>query len=219
MLAIIWKDLVLEARNRETVASLFVLGLLVLVIFNFAIEVDESNVARLAPGILWIAIVFSATLALGRAFAIERENGCMTALLLAPVDRGLLYLAKLLVNVLVLIVFEALLLPFFFLFFGVQTGAAWLHLAAVLLAGTVGLAAVGTLFALAALGTRARELMLPLLILPMQIPLLIAAVKTTDLVLGGVTLSELGAWGTLLLSFDVIFVTLGWLAFEFMLVD
>jgi heme exporter protein B len=219
MLAIIWKDLVLEARSRETVASLFVLGLLVLVLFNFAIEVDESNVDRLAPGILWIAIVFSATLALGRAFAIERENGCMTALLLAPVDRGLLFFAKLLVNVAVLVVFEALLLPFFVLFFGIAPGAGLLALAAILFAGTVGLAAVGTLFALAALGTRARELMLPLLILPLQIPLLIAAVKATDLVLHGAALSGLGAWGILLLTFDVVFVTAGWLAFEFMLVD
>lgn len=219
MLAIIWKDIVLEMRSRETVASLFVLGLLVLVIFNFAVDVDASNVARMAPGVLWIAIVFSATLALGRAFAIERENGCMAALLLAPIDRGLLFLAKLIVNFVVLAVFEALLLPFFVLLFDVAPGLALLKLVAVLAAGTAGLAAVGTLFALAALGTRARELMLPLLILPLQIPLLIAAVKATDMVLAGAGLADLGAWGTLLVSFDVVFVTAGWLTFEFMLVD
>jgi heme exporter protein B len=118
-----------------------------------------------------------------------------------------------------LLVFESLLLPFFVLFFSVGVGASLLNLAVVMLAGTVGLAAVGTLFALAALGTRARELMLPLLILPLQIPLLIAAVKTTDMVLGGAALGELGAWGTLLLSFDVVFVTAGWMAFDYMLVD
>jgi heme exporter protein B len=95
VLAIIWKDLVLEARSRETVASLFVLGVLVLVIFNFAVDIAPDDVADVRPGVLWIAIVFSATLALGRAFAIERENGCMTALLLAPVDRGLVFFAKL----------------------------------------------------------------------------------------------------------------------------
>ena len=219
MLAVIWKDLVLEARSRETVASLFVLGLLVLVIFNFAVDIDKENVKQLAPGILWISIVFSATLALGRAFAIERENGCMTALLLAPIDRGLLFFAKLLVNVVVLFVFEALLLPFFVLFFPVGAAAVLPRLVAILVIGTVGLAAVGTLFALAALGTRARELMLPLLILPLQIPLLIAAVRATSLVLAGTGLGELGAWGTLLVSFDVVFVTAGWLAFEFMVVD
>jgi heme exporter protein B len=219
MLAVIWKDLMLEARGRETIASLFVLGLLVLVLFNFAVDVDASNVTSIAPGVLWIAIVFSATLALGRAFAIERENGCMTGLLLAPIDRGSLYIAKLIVNVLVLLVFEILLLPFFFLLFGLQVGSSLPHLALVMLAGTVGLAAVGTLFALAALGTRARELMLPLLILPLQIPLLIAAVKASDLVLKGGSVLALGSWGNLLLGFDVLFVTAGWLVFDYMTVD
>jgi len=219
MLAVIWKDLMLEARGRETIASLFVLGLLVLVLFNFAVDIDASNVASIAPGILWIAIVFSATLALGRAFAIERENGCMTGLLLAPLDRGSLYLAKLIVNVLVLLIFEALLLPFFVLLFGLGISAALPHLLLVLLAGTIGLGAVGTLFALAALGTRARELMLPLLILPLQIPLLIAAVRASDMVLKGASVLALGAWGNLLVGFDVLFVTAGWLVFEYMTVD
>jgi heme exporter protein B len=219
MWAVIWKDLMLEARGRETIASLFLLGLLILVLFNFAIEIDASNVAQIAPGVLWIAIVFSATLALGRAFAIERENGCMTGLLLAPLDRGSLFLSKLVVNILVLLVFEAMLLPCFLLLFGVESIAMLPNLIVVLLAGTVGLAAVGTLFALAALGTRARELMLPLLILPLQVPLLIAAVQSTALVLDGASLSALGAWGTMLVGFDVVFVTAGWLVFEFVAVD
>jgi heme exporter protein B len=219
MLAVAWKDLVLEARGRETVASLFVLGLLVVLIFTFAIDADAQEMLRVAPGVLWVAIVFSATLALGRAFAIERENGCMTALLLAPIDRGSLFLAKLTVNVVVLTVYEVLLVPCFLLLFGLGTDALTGAFAAVLVAGTVGLAAVGTLFALAALGSRARELMLPLLILPLQIPLLIAAVKATAIVLGGAPLSEVGAWGAVLLAFDVLFVTAGWLAFEFIAVD
>ena len=219
MLAVIWKDLMLEARGRETVASLFVLGLLVLVLFNFAVDVDRSNVASLAPGVLWISIVFSATLALGRAFAIERENNCMTGLLLAPLDRGSLFVAKLIVNVVVLLTFETMLLPFFYLLFGLAFGTTLLPLVAVLLGGTIGLAAIGTLFAQAALGTRARELMLPLLILPLQVPLLIAAVKASALVLQGASLSSLGAWGNLLVGFDVLFVTAGWLVFEYMTVD
>lgn len=219
MLAVIWKDLVLEARGRETIASLLLLGLLILVLFNFAIEVDEANVSRLAPGVLWIAIVFSATLALGRAFALERENGCMNGLLLAPLDRGSLFLAKLVVNSVLLLVYEAMLLPFFFLFFGLDAAAYVGNLAVVLVAGSLGLAAIGTLFSLAALGTRARELMLPLLILPLQIPLLIAAVKATDMVLRGTALGALGAWGHLLVGFDVVSIVAGWLAFEYMTVD
>jgi heme exporter protein B len=219
MLAIIWKDIMLESRSRETISSLFVLGVLVLLIFNFAIDIAPANMARMAPGVLWIAIVFSAMLGLGRTFAIERENSCMTGLLLAPIDRSSVFAAKLFVNVLLLVVFEIMLLPVFAIFFDLEVGGKLLELAVVLLAGTLGLAATGTLFALAALGTRARELMLPLLVLPLQIPLLIAAVKATDHVLRGESLATLGGWGTLLVAFDVLFVTAGWLAFEFVSVD
>ncbi len=219
MFAIIWKDLVLEARRRETVVSLFVLGVLMLVVFNFAIEITPANVGELAPGMLWVAVVFSATLGLSRTFLVERENGAMTALLLAPIDRGSLYLAKFTVNLILMLVFEALLLPVFLLFFGYGIGMETLHLAAVLTAGTIGLAATGTLFALAALGTRAREMMLPLIVLPLQIPLVIAAVRATHMVLSGQPIWELGSWGTILVAFDVLFVTLGWLAFEFVTVD
>ena len=219
MLAIVWKDLLLEVRGRETVTSLFVLGVLVLVIFELAVDMAPANAARVAPGVLWIAIVFSSTVALSRAFIMERENGCMNALLLAPVDRGSVFLAKLIVNAVYLSVFEAVLLPVFAVLFGVNVVDSLPGLAVVLLAGTVGLAATGTLFASVALGTRARELMLPLLVLPLEVPLLIAAVKATELVLQGHSLTALGAWGHLLVAFDVLFVTSGWLAFEFVSVD
>jgi heme exporter protein B len=103
MLAIIWKDIVLESRSRETIASLLVFGVVVLVVFNFALDVTPANVLQLAPGLLWVAIVLSAVTGMGRTFLIERENGCMTALLLAPVERSSIYLAKLIVNTLLLI--------------------------------------------------------------------------------------------------------------------
>ena len=168
---------------------------------------------------LWVAIVFSAMLGLGRAFLIERENGCMTALLLSPIDRGALFLAKLVVNTLLLLTFEALILPVFSLMFGLDLATFLPGLMVVLALATIGLAAAGTLFALAALGTRARELMLPLIVLPLQMPLLIAAVKATDIVMRGGSVLDLGAWGSILLAFDTLFVTVGWLAFEFISVD
>ena len=219
MLAVIWKDILLEARGRETVSALFVLGVVILLIFNFAIDVEPSNVSRLAPGMLWVAIVFSAMLGLGRAFLIERENGCMTALLLSPIDRGALFLAKLVVNTLLLLTFEALILPVFSLMFGLDLATFLPGLMVVLALATIGLAAAGTLFALAALGTRARELMLPLIVLPLQMPLLIAAVKATDIVMRGGSVLDLGAWGSILLAFDTLFVTVGWLAFDIISVD
>jgi len=219
MFAVIWKDVLLESRTRETLFSLFTLGVLILLVFNFAIDAEPDEVRSMAPGILWIAILFSAVLGLGRTFVIERENGCMTALLLAPVDRGALFVAKLAVNVLLLLLFETMLLPVFAVFFRGDVVEHVLPLSLVLVGGTLGLAATGTLFALAALGTRARELMLPLIVLPLQIPLLIAAVQCTGLVLDGRALLDLGAWGHLLVTFDVLFITVGWLAFEFILVD
>ena len=122
-------------------------------------------------------------------------------------------------NLLLLLVFEALLLPVYILMFDLELAGQAFELAAVLFAASLGLAAAGTLFALAALGTRARELMMPLLLLPLEVPLLIAAVKATTLVLGGAALTELGAWGNIILAFDILFVTVGWLAFEFVAVD
>jgi heme exporter protein B len=219
VLAIILKDALIESRTRETVFSLFILGVLILLIFNFAIDVTPSNVALVAPGVLWLAIVFSSSLALGRAFQIERDNGCMDALLLAPVDRGTVFLAKFIVNVLLLTVFELFLVPVFSFMYKVDLLPVIPGLACVLIAGTVGLSAAGTLFALAAAGTRARELMLPLIILPLQIPLLIAVVQATAIVLDGQGITSVGAWGNLILAFDILFVTVGWLAFEFVAVE
>ena len=219
MLALIWKDILLEARRRETLSSLFVLGVLVLLAFNFAIDVTPDNVARVGPGILWVAIIFSSMLGLGRTFFIEKENGCLAGLLLAPIDRSAIFLAKFSVNLLFMIVFEALLIPVFALFFHVDLLPFLLPLTLVVLAGTVGLAAASSLFALGAMGTRARELMLPLLVLPLEIPLLIAAVKATATVMAGQSLSMASGWTNMLIAFDVLFVTAGWLAFDYVSVD
>jgi heme exporter protein B len=219
MLALLWKDLVLEARSRETLPALFVLGVLVLVVFQFSLDLKPEEALPYAGGILWISVVFASVLALGRTFLIERENSCIEGLLTSPLDRGSIFLAKLAVNVVLLVAFEALLLPVFALLFGVDLTMNFGGLVAVMLAGTIGLAALGTLFALAALGTRAREMVLPLLVLPLQIPLLIAAVQSTQLVLAGASVASLGIRGELLVGFDIVAVTAGWLLFEFVLVD
>jgi heme exporter protein B len=219
MLALLWKDLVLEARSRETLPALFVLGLLVLVVFDFSLNLQPHETQRFAAGILWVSIVFASVLALSRTFLVEREGACIEGLLTSPLDRGSIFLAKLAINTILLLAFEALLLPAFSLLYGVSLMANLPGLVVVMVAGTVGLAATGTLFALAALGTRAREMVLPLLVLPLQVPLLIAAVQATTMMLDGAGLAALGMRGSLLLSFDVLFVTLGWMLFEFVLVD
>jgi heme exporter protein B len=217
--AIIWKDLLIELRSRETLSSLVLLGVLVLVIFQFALNLSPAETRKLAPGLLWTAILFSSSLAIGRTLVVERESGCVGALMIAPIDRGSVFLAKLVVNVLLLSAFEVLLLPIFAAMTDAPVWETLPRLVPVLFAGTLGIAAVGTLFALAAAGTRAREMMLPLLALPLEIPLVIAAVQATDLVLGGAHLGALGACGNLLFSFDALFVAAGWLAFEHIAVE
>lgn len=219
MLAIIWKDLVLETRSRDTVLALFALGLVILMVFNFALDLVPANMGRVAPGILWVAIAFSGISGFGRAFLIERDNACMAALLASPVDRGSVFMAKLVVNITILLAFEIMLVPAFALMFDLSLAGRLPTLALLLASVSLGLAASGTLFSLAALGTRARELMLPLLVLPLQLPLLMAAVKATGMVLAGASLTDTGAWAQVIIAFDLLFVTCGWLAFEFVTVD
>lgn len=219
MLALLWKDLVLEARSRETLPALFVLGLLILVIFDFSLALRPEDNARFAPGILWVSIVFASVLSLGRTFLVERENSCIEGLLTSPLDRGSIFLAKLSVNTILLVAFEALLLPAFSLLYDVPLLAHAGPFLAVMFAGTLGLAATGTLFALAAHGTRAREVVLPLLVLPLQLPLLVAGVQATSMVLAGSGLLDLGVRGTLVAGYDVLAITMGWLLFEYVLVD
>ncbi len=219
MFALIRKDLLLEARSKETVASLFLVGLLILFIFILSLDVERSQVFEIAPGVLWAAIVLASLLGLGRTFLIERENGCLAGLLLAPIDRSSIFLAKFLVNLLLMLAFEALLLPAFALFFALDILPMLPLLWAVLLAGSVGLAAAGTLFALAALNTRSRELMLPVLVLPLEVPLLLACVRATEVVLRGEGLAAAGRWGVYLLGFDVLFLVSAWLLFEYLDLD
>ena len=219
MLAILWKDLLLEARSRDSLPALFVLGLAVLVVFDFSLALAPDEARRFAPGILWVALVFAAGIALGKTFLVERENGCLDGLLASPLDRGSLFLAKFLANTLLLVAFEALLVPATLLLYGLPLPGNLPALAAVLAGGAAGLAATGTLFALAAHGTRAREVVLPLLVLPLQLPLLVAGVQATSMVLAGSGLLDLGVRGTLVAGYDVLAITTGWLLFEYVLVD
>ncbi len=219
MFALIRKDLLMEARSKETLASLFLVGLLILFIFIISLDVERDAILDVAPGVLWASIVLASLLGLGRTFLIERENGCLAGLLIAPIDRGTIFAAKLVVNLLLLLAFEILLLPAFALFFGLDLFAAGPALALVLLAGSIGLAAAGTLFALAALNTRSRELMLPILVLPLEIPLLMACVRITDAILRAQPLAEVGRWTVYLVGFDVIFITAAWMLFEYLELD
>jgi heme exporter protein B len=215
MLAILWKDLLIELRTKETLASLLLLGLLTLVVLSFAFDPTTPMRDAAAPGVLWVALIFAGTLGMNRSLLRERDNDCLHGLLLAPVDRGTIYLAKTGANFLFMLAAQMVLVPVFIFFFNLPMNATIARLAPVLLLGLLGFAAVGTLFAAVSLRTRAREVMLPLLMLPLAAPLLIAGIQASAQLLAGQPLAAVAHWLRLLVAFDVVFLVVGWLAFEY----
>ncbi len=215
MWALLWKDLLLELRTKETLASLFLLGTLLLLVLSFAFDPTHPMREQSAPGVLWVAIIFSGTSAINRSLLRERENDCFSALLLAPIDRGTIFLAKTLVNFLLLLVAEAFLIPLFIFFFNLPFAHTLGRLCLVAPPTTLGFAAIGTLFSAISLRTRAREIMLPILMLPLASPLFLAAVETTGVLMEGGSLSQVSHWFKLTLAFDLTFLVVGWLTFEY----
>jgi len=215
MLALIWKDLQIELRTKETLASLLLLGLLILLVLSFAFDPTSELRAAAAPGVLWVAVIFAGTLGMNRSLLHERENDCMHGLLLAPLDRGTIYLAKTAANLLFMLGAECVVVPAFIFFFNLPLGLTVVRLAPVLLLGLLGFSAIGTLFAAISLRTRAREVMLPLLMLPLASPLFIAAIQTSAQLLKGESLGAVSHWLHLLAAFDVVFLVVGWLSFEY----
>src|SRR5713101_4034297 len=212
MWALLWKDVRLEMRTKERVSSLFVLALLIVLVFVFALSPEQAQRPEVGAALLWVTLLFAGMLSLQRAFLIEQERGCLSGLLLCPFDPSTLFLAKFLGNVLFLTLVELVVTPLTLLLQGgVQWSWSLLALPLVLLLGIVGFSALGTLFAAIAVRTRAREVLLPLMLLPLLVPLLIAAVKVTGALLAGTDWS--GVWLRVLLAFDVIFVVTGWLIF------
>jgi len=212
MLALLWKDLLLEFRTKERISSLFVLSLLIVLVFVFALSPEQIQGPGIEAALLWITLVFAGMLSLQRAFLLEQERGCFSGLLLCPIDPGTLFLAKMLGNVLFLLLVEVVVAPLSLAFFGVSFSRSLLMLPVVLLLGTVGFSALGTLFAAIAVRTRAREVLLPIMLLPLLVPLLIAAVKVTSAILTGEEWN--GVWFRVLITFDIIFVVTGWLIFS-----
>ncbi len=216
--ALLWKDLIVELRRREQVLSLAVFSLLVLLIFNFAFDLRRTDLAAAGPGILWVTFVFTAVLSLNRAFSVEQDRGTWEGLLLAPIDRGAIYLAKLAANLAFTLVVEVIAIAAFTTFFDLPSNV--LQLIAAVLAGTLGFATVGTLFAAMAANTRAREVLLPILLLPVSVPVIIGSVKATAVAFEGVDASTgQYPWLGLVLAFDAIFLAVSFAVFEYVVED
>ena len=211
--AILWKDIRCELRSKQTWMSMGLFALLVLVIFNFAFDLRVDNKAAIAPGALWVAFVFASLLGLGRTITSEQEKGSMDRLMLCPVDRKAIYLAKLLGNIVFISVVEIIALPVFAALFNVPLFTG--ELLPIVLLGTIGIATIGTLFSAIAAATQALELLLPLLVFPLIVPVVIGAVRATG-VLMAPSVNE-PPWSGMMLAFDVIFLSVSLLTFEYVI--
>jgi heme exporter protein B len=217
-LAILAKDLRIEWRTRESLSSVFVLGVLLVIVLTVAHDPAPEAAPALAPGVLWSTFLFTGLLGVQRAFLLERENDCLAGLLSAPVDPAAIYTGKLLANVVVLATTQAVVVPLAGLFLHLDLVPVLPALVVVLVLGNVGFAALATLFAAVAVRTRAREVMLPLLLLPLLVPLLIGGVESTRAVLeGGLAAARDGL--AVLAAFDVVFTVAGWLLFAYVVRD
>lgn len=214
---VLWKDMLVERRAKETLNALLFFALLLLFVFQLALGPDRERLAGVLAGLLWLAFVLSALLGLGRTFLAERENDCWEGLVLAPGDKSAIYLGKVAGNLVLLAVVEALVLGLFVVFFNVELTQALPGLLLVLALGTVGLAAIGTLFAAMTAQVRARELLFPVLLMPMQVPLLLGTVQATEALLLGEPLATVRPWLGLLVAADVIYVVAGILTFDVIL--
>jgi heme exporter protein B len=211
--AILWKDLAAELRGREMLSAMLVFALLVILIFNFALELDAKTRATVTAGVLWVTFAFAGTLGLNRSMAMEKDRGCLDGLLLTPVDRSAIYFGKSLSNLVFMLVVEAIVLPVYSLLYNTNLFDPGLIL--VILLGSIGYVSVGTLLSSMAVQTRTRDILLPILLFPVVLPVLIAAVKASSGFLQDVPAAEIMPWLNILIVYDIIFTAVAFMVFDF----
>ena len=210
--AVVWKDLQAEFRSRELFSAMLVFSLLIILIFNFALELDVKTRQTVTSGVLWSTFAFAGTLGLNRSMAIEKDRGCLDGLLLAPVDRSAIYFGKVISNLVFMLIVEAIVLPVYSILYNINLFEPGLLL--VILLGSIGYVAVGTLLAAMAVQTRTRDILLPILLFPVAIPVLLSAVKASGGILAGVPFEEVQFPISLLIAYDVIFIAVAFMTFE-----
>ncbi len=215
--AIARKDALSELRGRQAAGSTLFFAALVLLLFGFALGPDSRRLAEAAPGLLWLAIVFGGLLTVARLHQIETDDGALDELARYPVERRAIYLGKAIAGLLAMLVLGGVLLPVVAILYGIDLLAAAPALLLTVVLGAIGFAAVGTLYAGVTVRMRAREVLLPLLMLPVIAPLLLAAVKATAAALGGDPFGELGAWLQLLAAFDLVMLLAGAAGYGYLL--
>ena len=212
---ILWKDIINELRTKEIMISMGAFSIVIVVIFNFSLVISKNNIGYLVPSLLWISIIFVGTLGLSRTFAIEKENSAITGILLCPVDRSILYLSKVISNFIYVFITQILLLLLFLVLFNINLNGELGLLLIVMILGALGFSSLGTLFSTMAVNTKLRELLLPLVLFPVLIPLIINAVKATSIIFNGGGYSEIAPFLKIIICFDIIFLVVSALVYEF----
>ncbi|HET9983499.1 MAG TPA: heme exporter protein CcmB [Longimicrobiales bacterium] len=215
--AIAWKDLTAERRTKANFNAVLFFAALVLLLFGFALGPDNDALRAAAAGVLWLTVLFGGVLSFNRSYEMELEGGALEALLLYPGDRRALFLGKLMANLAFLLLVELVLVPLAAVLYDLPLFRPGFGLLGVILLGTVGFVTLGTFYAAMASRARAREVLLPLLLFPMLVPLLLSAVEATKALLARDLMGDAGSWIRLLVVFDVIFLVASFFAFEYVI--
>ncbi|MEP6495026.1 MAG: heme exporter protein CcmB [bacterium] len=215
--AIAWKDLTAERRSKAGFNSVVALAVTILVMFGFALGPDGQAIRDAAPGAIWLAVLFAGVLAFNRSYQVELDGGALEQLILYPGTRRAIFAGKLLANFAFVALMLAIVIAVGIVLFQVTIPSAWPALVGIVACGAIGLVTLGTFYAAMASRSRAREVLLPLLLFPMLVPVLLAAIQATKALLGGNVMGDAGAWARLLVAFDVVFLVATFLAFEFVI--
>ena len=211
--AVIWKDLTAEWRTRENLSAMLVFALLVILIFNFALDLDIQAQESLSAGVLWTTFIFAGTIGLNRSLSVEKDRGCLDGLLLAPVDRSVIYFGKAIGNLIFMLLVEIVVLPVYSFLYQVPVFQPGFLL--VVLLGSIGYVAVGTLLATMVVQVRTRDILLPILLFPVVLPVILAAVKASTGFLDGSEMDLIRPWLNLLIVYDIIFSAVAFMVFDY----
>lgn len=211
--AIAWKDLAAELRSRELLTSMLVFSTLIILIFYFALDLDSRTRDYVAAGVLWVTFAFAGTIGLNRAMSIEKDRGCLDGLLLAPVDRSTIYFGKMISSLVFMLIVEIITLPVYSLFYNINLFNV--GLIGVIVLGSIGYTAVGTLLSAMTVQARTRDILLPILLFPVIVPVMVASVKASSGFLQGIELGDIMPWLNILFAYDTIFLAMAFIVFDF----
>jgi len=215
--AIVWKDLTSELRTKEMILSMCIFSFLVLIIFNFAFALGLKTLQGVIPGILWVAFIFSGLMGLSRSFGAERDRGTLPGLLLCPVSPWGIYLAKMIGVFIFTAIMEIFTLSIFTILYNVNLLPFLFPLGLIIFLGTLGFSTIGTIFSAMSATTKARDVILSILVFPIAVPMIIASVQATGMILAGKPLQDILSWLKILVAFDLVFLLLAYLTFGFIM--